>query len=220
MTDINSIVNREMIKAITAIFESKMSSDSDEEKRRQERMAKAVDARGIVADGDSNSKAQEEAEKEEETETEEEGSEKREDRTGGKSTPDSKKLEVPKDKVLKSPTLGSVIDKLNALRGGRSLKDKDVKESFEQYFEGLSRSERQSLLAFLTGIAQILTGVEKGAEALEPKDIGVDTDSPKIKPKAVPKDQKGTEESPIVVGEKKNYDVKAALTAYRRNGVK
>ena len=216
MTDINSIVNREMIKAITAIFESKMSSDSDEEKRRQERMAKAVDARGIVADGDKNVKEQDEAD--EETDDKEE-TEKREDRTGGKGTADSKKVNVPKDAVLKAPTLGSVIDKLNALRGGRSLKDKDVKESFEQYFEGLSKSERQSLLAFLTGIAQILSGVEKGAEALEPKDVGVTTKSPKEKSVQEPKDQKGTEESPIVVGEKKNYDIKKALTAYRNNDV-
>ena len=127
MNDINSIANREMIKAITAILESKLSSEGDEEKRRQDRMAKAVKARGIVSDGDENKKSQDEAEEESE---EEETKEKREDRTGGKGTADSKKLKVPDAKVLQQPTLGSVIDKLNALRGGKSLKDKDVKESF------------------------------------------------------------------------------------------
>lgn len=217
MSDINSIVNREMIKAVNSIFESKMSSEGDEEKRRQERMAAAVKKRGIVSDGDENVKEQDESEDEEKDTPDD----KREDRTGGKGTPDSKKLKVPKEKVLKAPTLGSVIDKLNALRGGKSLKDKKVKESFEQYFEGLSKSERQSLLAFLTGIAQILTGVEKGADALEPKDVGVssDTDSKKVEPEPK-KDQKGTDDSPIVVGENKVYDVQKALRMYRKHNEK
>lgn len=214
MNDINSIVSREMVKAVTAILESKMSSDGDEEKRRQDRMARSIKDRGIVSDGDENVKDQDEAEKEDSSEEEE----KRKDRTGGKGTPDSKKVKVPKDEVLKTPTLGSIIDKLNALRGGKSLKDKEVKESFEQYFEGLSKSERQSLLAFLTGIAQILTGVETGADALEPRDVGVKSDTKREKIQVEPKkDQKGTDESPIVVGENRQYDISKALKAYRKN---
>ena len=210
MNDINSIINREMIKAVTSILETKMSSEDNEEKRRQDRLTKAVKDRGVVADSDTSVSDQDEADEESEDE-------KREDRTGGKGTPDSKKLKVPKEKVLKAPTLGSVIDKLNALRGGKSLKDKKVKESFEQYFEGLDKSERQALLAFLTGIAQILTGVEKGADALEPKDIGVSSKGKIEKEAPAPQDQKGTDESPIVVGENKSYDIKKALDQYRKN---
>lgn len=212
MNDINARAQKEIISAVSAILESRLSSEGDEERRRQERMSKSVKKRGIVSDSDKSTKAQDESEKDQEA------PEKREDRTGGKGTPDSKKLKVPKDSVLKSPTLGSVIDKLNALRGGRSLRDKDVKESFEQYFEGLSRSERQSLLAFLTGIAQILTGVEKGADALEPKDVGVSSKSPKEKVEKDPgSSEKGTPDSPIVVGENRIYDVKRALELYRKN---
>lgn len=213
MTSINSTVSNEMIKAISAILETKLSSEDNEEKRRQDRLSKAVKDRGVVADSDSNV-----SDKDESEEVEDEASkEKREDRTGGKGTADSKKIKVPKDNVLKTPTLGSVIDKLNALRGGKSLKDKDVKESFEQYFEGLDKSERQALLAFLTGIAQILTGVEKGSNALEPKDIGVSSKGSTEKAEITPDRQKGTDDSPIIVGESKTYDVKKALDLYRKN---
>lgn len=214
MSDINSIASREIVKAVTAILESKMSSDGDDERRRQERMAKAVQDRGIVSDGEKKAKEQSEAEEE----TKDDSEKKREDRTGGKGTADSRKLKVPKEEVLKAPTLGSVIDKLNALRGGKSLKDKEVRESFEQYFEGLDKSERQSLLAFLTGIAQILSGVEKGSDALEPKDVGVKSKGSKSDPSIEPKksDQKGTADSPIVVGEKRDYDIQRALSSYRK----
>tara|TARA_B100000282_G_C31728487_1_gene489710 strand:+ start:1279 stop:1926 length:648 start_codon:yes stop_codon:yes gene_type:complete len=213
MTSINSTVNSEMIKAISAILESKLSSEDNEEKRRQDRLSKAIKDRGIVADSDANTSDKDESE----DEKDEDSKEKREDRTGGKGTADSKKLKVPKDNVLKTPTLGSIIDKLNALRGGKSLKDKEVKESFEQYFEGLDKSERQALLAFLTGIAQILTGVEKGGDALEPKDIGVSSKGSVEKAETSPDKQKGTDDSPIIVGESKTYDVKKALALYRKN---
>lgn len=216
MNDINAIVNREMRRVVSSILETKMSSEHDDERKRQERMAMSVKERGIVSDSDNSAKEQDEAE---DAKEKSEDGEKREDRTGGKGTPDSKKVKTPKEEVLKSPTLGSIIDKLNALRGGKSLKDKDVKESFEQYFEGLDKTERQSLLAFLTGIAQILTGVETGSEALEPRDVGVRFKKSDVSKKETSdtKDEKGTEESPITVGENRVYDVKKALSTYRKN---
>jgi len=216
INDINSLISREITRSVEAVLETKLSSDGDEEKKRQERMAQSVKDRGIVSDSDENRKTQDEVEKEDEDK-----GEKREDRTGGKGTADSPKLKMPKEKVLKAPTLGSIIDKLNALRGGKSLKDPDVKESFEQYFEGLSTSERQTLLAFMTGIAQILTGVEKGSEALEPKDIGVKTKAQKTDSQKIPEkgtedtSGRGTADSPIIVGEV--YDFERALKAYRKN---
>lgn len=216
MSDINSVTRREMVKAVTAILETKLSPDGDDEKRRQDRMAKAAQARGIVSDGEKKVKEQDEAEEESKTKDKDE---KREDRTGGKGTADSQKVKTPKEKVLKSPTIGSIVDKLNALRGGKSLKDKDVKESFEQYFEGLDKTERQALLAFLTGIAQILTGVEKGSDALEPRDLGIKSkeSNRNTAQEQTPEKETGAESSPIVVGEKKDYDIQRALNVYRKN---
>ena len=125
----------------------------------------------------------------------------------------------PKRSTIKSPTIGSIVDKLNVMRGGRSLKDPEVKESFAQYFEGLSTSERQTLLAFLTGIAQILAGTKEGTDAMEPSDIGVKTKKTKDsteEPKSTSRSKEGTAENPIIVGENKRYDVIRALENYRR----
>ncbi len=222
MNDLNSIVQKEMRKAVKAVLESKLSSDGDDEKRRQERLAKSVKERGIVADADKSAKPQDEAEKEEGAEEEEAKAEKepREDRTGGKGTADSPKAKQPKTKTMKSPTIGSIVDKLNALRGGKSLKDPGVKESFAQYFEGLTTAEKQTLLAFLTGITQILVGIKDGADAMEPSDIGVQTkDAKKFKTpekKEKPSSKTGTEDNPIIVGEHHQYDVIRALEAYRK----
>ena len=204
-----------MRKTVSAIIETKLSSDSDDEKRRQDRMEKAVKARGAIADADDKKiEEQEEAEKE----GQEKSSERQEDRTDGKGTADSKKLNKPEEKTLKSPTIGSIIDKLNALRGGKSLKDPKVKESFSQYFEGLTTTERQTLLAFMTGIAQILAGTKTGSEALEPSDVGVKSVTSKDQAqddKTAGGQKTGSGDNPIMVGENVKYDVVRALKAYR-----
>ena len=221
INNVNSILSKEMRKAVSAILETKLSSSSDEEKKRQDRMAQAVKARGAIADSDDKKiEEQEDTEKDSKSskDSKEKKSEKQKDRTGGKGTADSNKLKEPKKETLKAPTIGSIVDKLNALRGGKSLKDPSVKDSFAQYFEGLTTVERQTLLAFLTGIAQILAGTKEGTDALEPSDIGVKTEPTKDRQqdeelKDVPKT--GSEENPIIVGENANYDVVKALKAYR-----
>ena len=209
-------------------------------------MAQAVNKRGLHAadDKEETNEAEEEEAAEEESEeakaqptgvpdTIDKDSEEgvpREDRTGGKGTKDSKKLDTPTAKQLEKPTVGAVIDKLNALRGGRSLKDPSVKKSFSQYFESLTKNERESMLVFLTGLSQILAGVATGAEALDPGDVGLRTkdtgDSKKAKEKSRQakaedeqdkKKRPGTEAQPIVVGESQNkYKLKKLLEAYRR----
>lgn len=225
--DINYVINREMRRAIKAVLETKLSSEDNEEKRRQERMAKSVTDRGIVADSDDSKSETSEAEDDKPKDSkskEEKSKEKQDDRTGGKGTADSPKVKDPKLDTLKSPTIGSMVDKLNALRGGKSLKDPDVKNSFAQYFEGLTTGERQTLLAFLTGIAQILAGTKKGSDAMEPSDIGVKTKKSDIEKKKAekknPKSSTGTEDNPIVVGENTQYDVVRALKAYRGSNSK
>ena len=244
--NINTLVMRETMKAIKETLESQLSDDN-EERRRQERMSKAVQKRNLHA-SDENTDEKNEAEEEEEVEAEEEEVEAqptgvpdtidkdaketapREDRSKGKGTKDSPKLDTPTEKQLAKPTVGAVIDKLNALRGGRSLKDPEVKKSFSQYFESLTGNERESMLVFLTGLSQILAGVATGAEALDPGDVGLrtkDTHDDKTakqkrrQEKAEDKQEKsgrpGTEAQPIVVGEAQNkYKIKKMLEAYRR----
>jgi hypothetical protein len=229
LNDLESLIRKETIFAIKSILEGNLDLSAEEQEReRQRQVARGVETRGVIASADSSDKT-DEAEDEEEKKSSEEKSDKKEktpqkDRTGGKGTADSPKLKTPKSKLLKEPTVGALIDKLNALRGGRSLKDPEVKKSFNQYLEGLTMQERQSLLVFLTGIAQILAGTEEGTAALDPGDVGlrvkgeIETPETEKKEKKERPGREGTEENPIVVGEHQDKRrILRVLAEYRKH---
>jgi hypothetical protein len=67
-----------------------------------------------------------------------------------------------------------VIDRLNAIRSGKSFKDKDVAMAMDEYYNSLSDAEQKALYAFLKGISQILTGEIPGKKADEPGDAPTD----------------------------------------------
>jgi hypothetical protein len=82
-------------------------------------------------------------------------------------------------------TVDDIVDKLNAIRSGRSFKDSAVSNSMEQYINSLSKSEKTALMAFLKGIAQIVTGEIPADQAINPSDEPADvkmnkTNEPKI----------------------------------------
>ncbi len=222
LNDIDEFVKKETLLAIKTILEGHLDQDVDSEERtRQSQMTKDVKSRGIIASVDSSAKT-DEAE-DEETKPDKEDTEKQEDRTGGKGTADSPKLKTPKGAQLEKPTIGALIDKLNALRGGRSLKDPEVKKSFGQYLSGLTTTEKQSLLVFLTGIAQVLAGSAEGTKALDPGDVGLRV---KGKIKTAEKDEEkkskpgreGSAENPIVVGEAQDKrKILSVIAKYRRH---
>ena len=220
IANIDRLIKRETMKALRETMGGFLDSDdqSEQERQRQKQQAKAVDNRDL-----KKGVAQEVEEADEEkSDSEEQAKEKREDRTGGKGTADSKKLKTPSEKRLKNVTIGSVVDKLNALRGGRSLKDREVQRSFKQYFNSLTEKEKQSMLVFLTGIAQILAGTRQGKEAIDPGDVGLRVKGvPKVdkeeKEKEAEVKEKGEENQPIVVGENYKKKMKKAIAAYKKN---
>lgn len=213
--NLDYLIKRETMKALRETMGGLMDTDdqSESERERQKHQAKAIDSRKL-----KRGVAKEVEEADEEVQ---DSPEKREDRTSGKGTKDSDKLKTPSKAGLQKATIGSVIDKLNALRGGRSLKDKEVQKSFNQYFQALTVKERQSLLVFLTGIAQILAGTKQGKEALDPSDVGlrVKGKTPAKKPEdlstAVSDEEKSSQ--PIVVGEVTRFRIKKAIQAYKKN---
>lgn len=222
--NINYLVHKETLKVIRETLDSHLNEDN-EEKRRQDRLAAVVKKRNLNAE--DNAEDVDEAEDEEEEETLETGvpspeEGKREDRTGGKGTADSPKLDTPSKKSLEEPNIKSIVDKINVLRGGASLKDPKIKKSFQQYFNGLTRNEREALLVYMTGISQILAGVSQGEEAIDPQDIGLrvnDRSEKKVEKvsKVVKKAEKKDEDIPIVVGEAQNkFLAKKAYEAYKR----
>jgi hypothetical protein len=225
INNIDRIIKRETLKAISSILESNLGNPSEEQEReRQRQQSKETSARGVTSSDSSSKKTDEAEDADEEKQAKTADDEKREDRTGGKGTADSPKMKTPDLKQLKKPTVVNVIDKLNALRGGKSLKEPEVRKSFGQYFDSLNTAERQSLLLFVTGIAQILSGVETGAEAVDPGDAGLslkgDVTSAKSdqRPEEKDKSREGTTDNPIVVGETANKSrILRALTEYRKH---
>jgi len=61
-----------------------------------------------------------------------------------------------------------IVSKLNAIRAGRSFKEEHVSAAMDQYVNSLSKAEKTALLAFLKGIAQIVTGEVPADQATEP----------------------------------------------------
>jgi hypothetical protein len=97
-----------------------------------------------------------------------------------------------KQEVEGVPTLANIVDQLNTLRAGRSLKDEEVKVQIQRYFDGLDDSEKEAMHAYLKGIAQILSGQVDAGAAEEPKNHGVSTQtsgkrSKNIKPNVIRK---------------------------------
>jgi len=116
-----------------------------------------------------------------------------------------------KEDSLPEITLGKIIDLINMIRSGKSMKDEAVLAAFKQYYQRLNGSERVALYAFLTGISGLVVEIDE--EGSGSGDAG-DGDTPSQEPygiemkKQAPKHGKekkekaaGTADSPIVVGE-------------------
>tara|TARA_R110001583_G_scaffold38874_8_gene125212 strand:- start:1786 stop:2442 length:657 start_codon:yes stop_codon:yes gene_type:complete len=123
----------------------------------------------------------------------------------------------PKVKAQKLPSAmqpEDIAKMLNIIRAGKSLKDPEVKERFDIWWDSLSPPEKIALKGFLDGIAQIITGDTKAEDASkpgsEPYNVQM-TSAPKEKPRRIQNKnvEKSAEKSsipagtntPIVVGE-------------------
>lgn len=78
-----------------------------------------------------------------------------------------------------------ITDKLNSIRSGKSFKDDAVAGAMDEYINSLSKEEKIALLAFLKGIAQIVTGEVAAQQAQDPSDKPSDIQMQKGNPKQV-----------------------------------
>jgi|GEM_PF-1584537 len=100
-------------------------------------------------------------------------------------------------------TPDDVIEKLNGIRAGHSLKDDKIAAKISEYVESLSKPEKVALMAFLKGISQIVSGEVDAEQALEPGDDpahvkmqkGVQKQKKSIKPNVIKAPAKDDEES-------------------------
>ena len=95
-----------------------------------------------------------------------EGEDEKEVKATGDSGGDmSKRPVITPDQLPAAITVDMVINSIDAIRSARSLKKPEVREEFEEYFNGLSPDEKVGLLAFVNGIAETLIGDAPGGGA-------------------------------------------------------
>jgi hypothetical protein len=87
----------------------------------------------------------------------------------------SKTIDSEKDKLKKGEINSKdIVDKLNTIRSGKSFKDSSVSGKLDEYVESLNKAEKVALLAFLKGLAQIVTGEVEAEAAQDPSDDPAD----------------------------------------------
>jgi hypothetical protein len=69
-----------------------------------------------------------------------------------------------------------VVDKLNAVRSGKSLRDDSVRKRLGEYFVDLNPTERLALFAFLEGLAEIVAADVPGEHARAPNDPDINVE--------------------------------------------
>lgn len=98
--------------------------------------------------------------------------EKQDSSTSSSNTDDSTNNSNSEVEKLKSGNVkvDDIVEKLNSIRSGKSLKDEKIAIALNSYFDALKKPEKVALLAFLKGIAQIVTGEIEGSKAADPGD--------------------------------------------------
>lgn len=62
----------------------------------------------------------------------------------------------------------SVVQAVNNLRAGKSLRDSSIKQQAQNYYDKLSDAERTTLLVFLKALSDIIAGQVDGKDAQDP----------------------------------------------------
>lgn len=118
----------------------------------------------------------------------------------------SKTMDAEKEKLKKGEvTPEDIIEKLNTIRAGKSFKDEMIANKMNEYVESLSKAERTALLAFLKGLAQIVTGEVDAETATDPADPDPDV---KMKKGAGEKETKTIKPNVIKAPEKEKSEKK------------
>lgn len=110
-----------------------------------------------------------------------------EDKEKKDASDDKVNADEDKDQEIEEISSQTIIEKLNTIRSGHSLKRSDIREQMEEYIDALDDAEKVALNAFLEGIAAIITGSQDGQDAEEPSpEVTMKTKTKvvdKIKPK-------------------------------------
>lgn len=110
------------------------------------------------------------------------------------------KTHIDNKEKIKSNSISplDIIEKLNMLRAGRSFRDPSIKQNLEKYVNSLNNEEKRNLLAFLTGLTEIASGIMTADQATIP-----DTNSKEDESKNTNKEKQFVKIQPTIVQNKK-----------------
>jgi len=116
---------------------------------------------------------------------------------------------VQQQAAAPTPSYDLMREKMNLIRSGKSLKDEEVDREMRQYFEEMDTQEKMALIAFLTGISQIVAGEVPARNVPDPSEPPYKINMTRDKKDKEKTDRQlgksgggtGSSDSPIVVGE-------------------
>ena len=116
---------------------------------------------------------------------------------------------VQQQAAAPTPSYDLMREKMNLIRSGKSLKDEAVDREMRQYFEEMDTQEKMALIAFLTGISQIVAGEVPARKVPDPSEPPYKINMTRDKKDKEKTDRQlgksgggtGSPDSPIVVGE-------------------
>lgn len=196
----------EILRALSVLRETSSDEVAEEERKKQNKMKREIN------------KVKEISEEEEEGEGGEEGGEETaSDKEGGDEDSGEKGKEKEKKKGLpgaeglrKSPVelpenIGGaeIVDRVNKIRAGSSLKDEKVQKKIDTYVMSLSTDQQKSMYTYLDALARIILGGMDPAEVPVPQSIKAAQVADKEEKKKTPDVPQSDLPivSPVVVGE-------------------
>lgn len=187
---------------LDSLIEQAVADSTERELKLQKRQEKIVKSSGLEKKKDKKESDVEEADDDEDKKDSPEKEEpKKEKKITGKpkksddsdkssktpGTKTSKKLDDPSPETIRNPNYPDFEKKINALRGGSSLRKKPIASSVKEYIQALEPAERAAFLTYLTDLAQIMAPVKTAKDVKDLDDIGIQIT---FKPGAVGKERK------------------------------
>lgn len=127
----------------------------------------------------------------------------------GKVSDEAEESKPVKIKAEKLPEIDveKIAEKINAVRAGKSLKEKETMSALKSYFQKLNGPERIALFAFLSGLETVLAGATD-VRTPHSKPFNIEMEKEKRANKKPEGDKSSSKddsnEQPIVVGESAN----------------
>ena len=201
--DLDELINESLRGLLFEVAEDESTANMKEKLKQQEKVKKSADRKKRMKGGKEDA-----------------GDE------GEESIAPAKPVKLKHEKVPEV-NAQSIADKINELRAGKSLKDKETMSALKSYFEKLNGPERIALFAFLSGLSKVLGDQKGDVKTPHSKpfsiDMAQDDNVHTGKKEDVKAQPKGTKEisktqgseTPIVVGE--SADKRAILNVIKQN---